>query len=210
MQAPAGAPRRRSGAPAYPETTLRARLAEPGRRTDRASEGEVRTQPTTTRPRVLKAAFPMQPKGGCTGPGGPPRPDFPFLCPKGTRSICGGPRRTAGTPAAPGPRLRYRAAAGPAQRVLTLGLSQVSTTHKRGNFVTQLRKEKRRSSTGKPPFPYPGPTTALLRCLQQSGSAVIVRLPVGSVQLPAGTLTGMAARAGIAPALMIPHPHARP
>ena len=57
----------RSGVPAYPETTLRARLAEPGRRTDRAFEGEVRTQSTVTRPRVLKAAFPMQPKGGCTG-----------------------------------------------------------------------------------------------------------------------------------------------
>ena len=29
------------------------------------------------------------------------------------------------------------------------------------------------------------------------------------LQSPAGTLTGMAARAGIAPALMIPHPFAR-
>ena len=103
----------------------------------RTIEGELRTQPTTARPRVLKAAFPMQPKGGCTGPGGSPRPDFPFPCPKGTRSISGRPRRPSRTPQAPGPRLRYRAAARAGAAGPPLGLSQESTTHKRGNYVTQ-------------------------------------------------------------------------
>lgn len=107
------------------------------------------------------------------------------------------------------PRLRYRAAARPAPAGKVLGLSQESTTHKRTHFVTLERKGKRRLPERKTAFHLPEQiylTIALLATITQRWHISFARR---RLEPPAGTLTGMAARAGIAPASMIPHPFAR-
>lgn len=155
MQAPAAAPWRKSGAPACSENTRRNASAEPGGRTDRALEGETRPPPPAGRPRVLKAAFPMQPKGGCTG-----RMDRRGL-------IFRSPARRAldlsvgvhGAPAAPRKRPDRGCAIaqpqGPAQRVRRWACPKNQQRKHEGITLHSNEKKKGDFPERKPPFPYP-------------------------------------------------------